>query len=90
MSGPTPGTVTGTKVVVFEGGPPQWNGHVTGISKTGSGRAERWDEVSGETIVYIRTDRTAQVPLERQRRTGTVVEMKTAAVYAYAGYKEDL
>ena len=87
---PTPGSVTGTKIVIFKGGPPQWDGTIHGISKTGGGRAERLDEISDSTIVYIRTDRTQEVQIEREKKSGTVIETKIAEVYDFAGYKEDL
>lgn len=83
---PTPGTVTGTKIVVFEGGPPEWDGYIAGISKTCTS-AERWDNTADELILYHQTDRTKEVPIEREKRTGTVIEMKTAEVFAFAGYK---
>lgn len=81
---------TGTKIVVFEGGPPQWAGTVTYIAKTGGGRAERLCEVSHAHVVYAQTERTKEVEIERERRSGTVVELKTAEVYEFIGYKEDV
>lgn len=91
MSGkPTPGSAPGTKVIVLEGGPPDWDGRVEGISKTSTGQVERWDQVADAILVYLQTDRTKEVPITHERRNGPVVELKAAEVYAFAGYKEEL
>lgn len=85
----TPGSVSGTKIVLLEGGPPGVADRVEGILKTCTGRLERMCPASGEVIVYAQTDRTAEVEVEHRRRDGVVLQEKTAEVWEYVGYKED-
>lgn len=86
---PTPGTVTGTKIIVFQGGPPGWEGSVDACLKTCES-VERWDYVADSAIVFRRTGCTEDVPIVREKRTGQVTEMKVAEVFAFAGYKDEL
>ena len=87
---PTPGSVTGTKIIVLRGGPPQWDGQIEGVSKTGSGRAQRWCHVSGMTIIYGATDRTEKVVITHERRNGPVDKEHSAQVYEYLGYIDEV
>lgn len=86
---PTPGSVAGTKVVVLVGGPPEYDGDVCGLSKTGSGRAERWDHTADSPVVYAETDDTIPVRIIHERRGGPKPEIHDAQVYRYQGYRED-
>lgn len=81
-------TTPSTKLVVFEGGPPEWDGHVTSILAI-AGAAERWCHTSDKPILYLKTDETREVEVETEKRSGKKTEKKTAIVYRYLGYRDE-
>lgn len=85
---PTPGSVAGTKIVLLRGGPPEWDGEVAGVSKTGGGKLERWDHTADLPLVFVATEETEPVQIERHRKGGTVIEEKKAQVYECVGYRD--
>jgi hypothetical protein len=89
MTNTTPGSVTGTKVVLLHGGPPEWDGYVTGILKSASGTLERWDHTADAACMYVQTDEFRDVSIEHLKRNGPVTEIKPAEVWIFAGYKEE-
>jgi len=79
----------GTMLVVLEGGPPEWDGKHTAISKTGGGEMERWCHTADAAYVWRRTERTREVEVEHERRSGIVRLMEEATIYEAVGYRED-
>lgn len=86
---PTPGSITGTKIIQMQGGPPEWDGEVAGILKTAEGPMERWDHTADLAILYVKTDAYTTITLDHERKGGTVQQEHKVEVWTYAGYKEE-
>ena len=82
------GEVTGTKMIVLWGGPPEWDGHITAIIDAGT-KLERWDHVADAPVLYVSTGQAADVKITKERRAGKKVEEKVAEVFKFAGYREE-
>jgi hypothetical protein len=85
---PTPGSAPGTKVVVLEGGPPEWAGTIAGIAKTCE-RLERWDHTADLALVWEPTGDVREVEIEHEYNTGKAVKKHTAEVWRCCGYRVD-
>ena len=83
------GSVSGTVYVVLVGGPPEWDGTVTAVSRTSGALLERWCHTSDLAYLWKRTGLEQEVEVESERRSGTVLIKKDALVYEAIGYRED-
>ena len=80
----------GTRLIIFRGGPPEWDGVVAAVSESGRGDAERWDNTADLALVYRETSGVEAVEVDRARRSGRVRERKDAVVYGFVGYRDEI
>ena len=86
----TAGSVSGTRIVVLDGGPPEWDGEVTAVVASASGTLERWDHVADAAYVWEPTASEREVEVDRETRAGKVREKREALVYRALGYRDDI
>ncbi len=86
---PTPGTITGTKIILLRGGPPEWDGEITGISKGAGTELQRLDHTARLHLRYRRTEELQTVEIPRHQRGGTVLQSKQAEVWECLGYTDE-
>ncbi len=86
----TAGSVAGTRIIVLDGGPPEWDGEVTAVSATATGTLERTCHTADLSYVWTPTTEEREVEVDRETKAGNVRETRSALVYRALGYRCDI